>query len=172
VHVLDLRSVPWHGRICLIEKLRLKGAFQLHSKVSSTHMDNHTSYLSGKQPMCLKSKQNVAIRCKSNFNAHRHRSILEAAGHIILTPANQLMVMGLKMWSLSTPGSNQRPFDHWPTSLPTALTGLPSTWRQVKTPDRDKIYLIQFNSIQYFFIAILNTSKKMDFSFGRNSLCM
>jgi hypothetical protein len=67
VHVLDLRSVPWHGRICLIEKLRLKGAFQLHSKVSSTHMDNHKSYLSGKQHMCLKSKQNVAIRCKSNF---------------------------------------------------------------------------------------------------------
>jgi hypothetical protein len=31
-------------------------------------MDNHMSYLSGKQRMCLKSKQNVAIRCKSNFN--------------------------------------------------------------------------------------------------------
>jgi hypothetical protein len=44
------------------------------------------------------------------------------AGHIILTPAKQLMVMGLKIWSLSNPGSNQRPFDHWPTSLPTALT--------------------------------------------------
>jgi hypothetical protein len=29
--------------------------------------------------------------------AHRHRSILGAAGHIILTPANQLMVMGLKI---------------------------------------------------------------------------
>jgi hypothetical protein len=26
-----------------------------------------------------------------------HQSILEAAGHIILTPANQLMVTGLKM---------------------------------------------------------------------------
>jgi hypothetical protein len=48
--------------------------------------------------------------------AHRHRSILEAAGHILLTPANQLMVMGLKIWSLSNPGSNQRPFDHWATS--------------------------------------------------------
>jgi hypothetical protein len=55
--------------------------------------------------------------------AHRHRSILGAAGHIILTPANQLMVMGLKIWSLSNPASNQRPFDHWPSSLPTALTG-------------------------------------------------
>jgi hypothetical protein len=32
-------------------------------------MDNHMSYLSGKQHMCLKSKQNVAIRCKSNFKA-------------------------------------------------------------------------------------------------------
>jgi hypothetical protein len=34
-----------------------------------------------------------------------------------------VMPMGLKIWSLSNPGSNQRPFDHWPTSLPTALTG-------------------------------------------------
>jgi hypothetical protein len=41
--------------------------------------------------------------------AHRHWSILGAAGHIILTPANQLMVMGLKIWSMSNPGSNQRP---------------------------------------------------------------
>jgi hypothetical protein len=30
--------------------------------------------------------------------AHSHRRILEAAGHIILTPAKQLMVMGLKIW--------------------------------------------------------------------------
>jgi hypothetical protein len=29
--------------------------------------------------------------------AHRHRSILGAAGHIIRTPANQLMGMGLKI---------------------------------------------------------------------------
>jgi hypothetical protein len=33
------------------------------------------------------------------------------------------MVMGLKIWSLSNLGSNQRPFDHWLTSIPTALTG-------------------------------------------------
>jgi hypothetical protein len=38
------------------------------------------------------------------LHAHTHRSILGAAGHIILTPANQLMVMGLKIWSLSNPG--------------------------------------------------------------------
>jgi hypothetical protein len=57
------------------------------------------------------------------LHAHTHRSILGAAGHIILTPANQLMVMGLKIWSLSNPGMNQRPFDRWPTSLPPALTG-------------------------------------------------
>jgi hypothetical protein len=31
--------------------------------------------------------------------AHRHRSILGAAGHIILTPANQLMVMRLTVQS-------------------------------------------------------------------------
>jgi hypothetical protein len=37
---------------------------------------------------------------------HTHRSILGAADHI-LTPANQLMVMGLKVWSLSNLGSNQ-----------------------------------------------------------------
>jgi hypothetical protein len=30
--------------------------------------------------------------------------------------------MGLKIWSLSNLGSNQRPFDHWLTSLLTALT--------------------------------------------------
>jgi hypothetical protein len=37
--------------------------------------------------------------------AHRHRSILGAAGHIILTPANQLMVMPwLKIWSLPNTG--------------------------------------------------------------------
>jgi hypothetical protein len=59
--------------------------------------------------------------------AHRHRSILGAAVHIILTPANQLMVAGLNILSLSNPGSNQRPFDHWTASLPTALTGLTKT---------------------------------------------
>jgi hypothetical protein len=47
-----------------------------------------------------------------------------AAGHIILTPANQLMVIGLKIWSLSNPGSNQRPFVYWPTSLPLLQTAL------------------------------------------------
>jgi MinD-like ATPase involved in chromosome partitioning or flagellar assembly len=38
--------------------------------------------------------------------AHTHRRTLGAAGHIIhvLTPANQLMEMGLKIWSLSNPG--------------------------------------------------------------------
>jgi hypothetical protein len=36
--------------------------------------------------------------------ANRHRSILGAAGYIILAPANQLMVMGLEIWSLSNPG--------------------------------------------------------------------
>jgi hypothetical protein len=29
------------------------------------------------------------------------------------------MVIGLKIWSLSKVGLSQRPFDHWPTSLPT-----------------------------------------------------
>jgi hypothetical protein len=29
--------------------------------------------------------------------------------------------LGLKIWSIPNPGSNQRPFDHWPSSLPTAL---------------------------------------------------
>jgi hypothetical protein len=62
--------------------------------------------------------------------AHRHRSRLGAAGYIILTPANQLMVLGLKIWLLSNPGSKQRPFDHLPTSLPTALTGPTGTERK------------------------------------------
>jgi hypothetical protein len=34
----------------------------------------------------------------------KHIRVIRAAGHIILTPANQLMVMGLKIWSLSNPG--------------------------------------------------------------------
>jgi hypothetical protein len=38
------------------------------------------------------------------FYAYRHRSILVAACRIILTPENQLMVIGLKIWSLSNPG--------------------------------------------------------------------
>jgi hypothetical protein len=43
--------------------------------------------------------------------AHTHQSILlGAAGHIILTPANQLMVMGLKIWSLSNPGFESATF--------------------------------------------------------------
>jgi hypothetical protein len=33
------------------------------------------------------------------------------------------MIKGLKIWSLSNPGLNQLPFDHWPISLPTALAG-------------------------------------------------
>jgi hypothetical protein len=47
--------------------------------------------------------------------AHRHRKILRAAGHILLIPANQLLVMGLKIWSRSNP--NQRPFYNWPKAL-------------------------------------------------------
>jgi hypothetical protein len=42
--------------------------------------------------------------------AHRHRSLVGAAGRIILTPANQLMEMGLKTWSLSNPGFEQGTF--------------------------------------------------------------
>jgi hypothetical protein len=45
-------------------------------------MDNHMSYLSGKQHMCLKSKQNVAIRCKSNFNCtEKLADALALTGH-------------------------------------------------------------------------------------------
>jgi hypothetical protein len=50
------------------------------------------------------------------FTPTRHRSILGAAGHIIVTPANQLIVIGLKIWPLSNL-SNQRPVDHWPNAL-------------------------------------------------------
>jgi hypothetical protein len=69
------------------------------------------------------SVMTLMVWCWLLLYAHRHRSILAAAGHIILTPANQLMVMGLTIWSLFNPGSNKRPVNHWPTSLPTALTG-------------------------------------------------
>jgi hypothetical protein len=41
--------------------------------------------------------------------AHRHQSILGMAGQIVLTPANQLMVMGLKIWSLSSVQSGFEP---------------------------------------------------------------
>jgi hypothetical protein len=57
--------------------------------------------------------------------AHRHRSTLGAASHIILTPANQLMVMGLKIWSLTVQcGYRTRDLSITdPTRLSTALTG-------------------------------------------------
>jgi hypothetical protein len=47
-----------------------------------------------------------------------NRSILGTAGHITLTPANQFMVMGLKI-SGHCPirVSNQGPFDLWPNAL-------------------------------------------------------
>jgi hypothetical protein len=52
------------------------------------------------------------------LHAHRHRSILVAAGHIILTPANQLMVMRLKkMVTVQLRVTNQGPSDHWPNAL-------------------------------------------------------
>jgi hypothetical protein len=52
--------------------------------------------------------------------AHRHQSILGTAGHIILTPANQLMVIGLK--NMVTVQSEFRTRDHsisGSTHLPT-----------------------------------------------------
>jgi hypothetical protein len=88
--------------------------------------------------------------------AHRHRSILGAAGHIILTPANQLIVMGLKIWSLSNAGSNKRPFDHWPTSLPTALTRRKSVIVCVSVPVPGKLTPNlgpqSSESIQYYIV--------------------
>jgi hypothetical protein len=35
--------------------------------------------------------------------AYSHQSISAAAGHIILTPVNQLLVRGKKIWSLTNP---------------------------------------------------------------------
>jgi hypothetical protein len=45
-----------------------------------------------------------------SLNARRHRGILGAAGHIIMTPANQVLVMGQIIRSLSDLGkkSSQR----------------------------------------------------------------
>jgi hypothetical protein len=36
--------------------------------------------------------------------AHKHRSILGSAGHITLTPANQLLVMDKVVWLLTNLG--------------------------------------------------------------------
>jgi hypothetical protein len=55
--------------------------------------------------------------------AHTHRSVLGAAGHIILTPANQLRLWGSKYGHCPIRVSNHRPFDHWSNVLTTALTG-------------------------------------------------
>jgi hypothetical protein len=53
----------------------------------------------------VKKRKNLKKKMKEFLlYAHSHRSILGVAGHIILTPANQLMVMGLKIWSLSNSG--------------------------------------------------------------------
>jgi hypothetical protein len=56
-------------------------------------------------------------RKKMVLYAHAHRSILGAAGHIILIPANQLMVMGLKICHCPIRVLNQGPFDHLPNAL-------------------------------------------------------
>jgi hypothetical protein len=43
--------------------------------------------------------------CFTPTDSHTEGSALRAAGHIkILIPANQLLVMGLIIWSLSNPG--------------------------------------------------------------------
>jgi hypothetical protein len=57
--------------------------------------------------------------------AHRRQNILGAAGLIIMTPANQLMVMGLQIWSLSNLGFELGTSVSitGPTRLPAALTG-------------------------------------------------
>jgi hypothetical protein len=55
--------------------------------------------MSTDQRRCFTKKERlVALRPQPD------RSILGAAGHIKLTPANQFMVMGHKVWSLSNPG--------------------------------------------------------------------
>jgi hypothetical protein len=41
---------------------------------------------------------------------HTHRSILRAAGHIILTPANQLLVLEQILWTLSEQGLESAAF--------------------------------------------------------------
>jgi hypothetical protein len=54
------------------------------------------------------------------LDTHRHRSILGAAGHIILTPANQLMVLwGSNYGHCPIQVSNQQPFHPWPNALTT-----------------------------------------------------
>jgi hypothetical protein len=52
----------------------------------------------------------------ASLYAHRHQNILGAAGHIIPTPANQLMVVGLKYGHCPIRVSNQGPFDLWPNA--------------------------------------------------------
>jgi hypothetical protein len=60
------------------------------------------------------------------------------------------MVMGLKICSLSNPGSNQRPFDHWPTSLPTALTGPAGEIRRLTRSRKGRADLI--DAVMVWFV--------------------
>jgi hypothetical protein len=50
--------------------------------------------------LLIKTQRLVIMFCFLLY-VNKHRNILGAAGHI-LTPANQLMVMGLKIWSLAS----------------------------------------------------------------------
>jgi hypothetical protein len=68
--------------------------------------------------------------------AHRHQTILGVAGHI-LTPANQLMVMGLKIWSLSNPGFEPVTFRLLASGQTRFSTALPlyhscSSWKSAR----------------------------------------
>jgi hypothetical protein len=74
--------------------------------------------------------------------AHRHRSILGAAGHIILilTPANQLMVMGLKKYGhCPIQVLNQGPFDHWPNALTTCANRAQSVFHKMTVSQWERL---------------------------------
>jgi hypothetical protein len=68
----------------------------------------HKKQIAIKMKKAQSERENQCTRTAWFFGlllyAHRRRRISGTAGHIIQTPANQLMVMNLKIWSLSNPG--------------------------------------------------------------------
>jgi hypothetical protein len=75
---------------------------------------------------------------------HTHRSILRAAGHITLTPVNQLLVKGYKIWTLSNTGFASATFRslaqraYQPLTGPTRV-GLDRVVREVRQHPDDHV---------------------------------
>jgi hypothetical protein len=148
----SIQPVSWMCWLSMVGRQSL-GTEEQSTSVTAPDLTPEMHYLTQHRPMQSSSQTSLNTELHHSFNgitwvwlllyAHRHRSIVGAAGHIILTPANQLMVMGFKIWSRSNP-SGYRTRDlsiTGPTSLPTALTGpIGITWNSSLNLHRLYVY--------------------------------